>query len=87
MRRLRRDSGFARELERAVFGAGFPNEIASFTRLLLLAGVLMPDAHERLLELSELAFTSDVSIEIAYDVVADQHRPLAFSLLDALGAS
>jgi hypothetical protein len=87
VRRLRRDAGFAHELEQAVFGAGFPNEIASFTRLLALAGVLTPDAHERLLELSELAFTSDASLEVAYDVVADQHRPLAFSLLDALGAT
>jgi hypothetical protein len=85
VRRLRRDPAFADELERALFASSTPSETAGFARLLALAGILAPDGRERLARLVEDAFTGESTIDVAYDVVAGRHRPLAFCLLDALG--
>jgi hypothetical protein len=41
---------------------------------------------ESLTDLAERSFTGDLALEVAYDIVAGRRRPLAFALVDAIGA-
>ncbi len=86
VRRLRRDPAVVEELESAMFSAPSPSETASFARLLVLANPLAATTRERLTEAAEDAFSGVSAIHVAYDIVAGRQRPLAISLLDALGA-
>jgi hypothetical protein len=84
VRRLRRDQHLVTTLKDLIAAQPQPSELASFARLLALAGVLDQSGRDSLRSTAERFLTGDDAVEIGFDLIAAEHRPVAFSLLDAL---
>lgn len=84
---MRRDPHLVTALESVIAAEPQPSELASFARLLALAGVLDQSGRDLLRAAAERFLAGDDAVEIGFDLIAAEHRPVAFSLLDALFGS
>ena len=87
VRRMRRDPHLVTALECLIAAEPQPSELASFARLLGFAGVLDQRGRDSLRATAERFLAGDDAVEIGFDLIATEYRPVAFSLLDALYGS
>jgi hypothetical protein len=84
VRRLRSDRAFVSALADAIATEEQPSEVASFARLLAVAGVLDRAGRESLRAKAEHFIVGDRAGEIGFDLIAARHRPVGLSLVDAI---
>jgi hypothetical protein len=85
IRRPARDDEFARCLADEVIGGGHPTRLASYARLLSVAGRLQGQVRAAVRTACEDALGGTRVRVMAFDLLAGETRPLGLALLEALG--
>jgi hypothetical protein len=86
-RRFQNDPELVTQVEALLADDPHPSEIATFPRLLALAGVLNSEGREISRRLAERGYNGDLATVVGLDLVAGRRRPVGFALLDALSGS